>query len=277
MIGDCMYNKYKSGELEAIELLQKYGLKFDLEYTDKGKQNMPDLLLCDGNYIEVTHTDHYIHNDGFYRTPSNNKYFKENKELFKGIEVHNYNRNTLESLKRQIINSKAYNLVDIPKEFFDRNDKFDNFKYYEKIINNINSLPEEIKNNNYFEIDELEFLLARYYTFVFDGGHSEEYSERTILSKLREKQKKKENYKVESNIDCFIWLFDSEFRIVESYYETRRFNASYDCFIKNLSNLGFDNIYFGKYDFYEQNYDMNSLFKFKLINRELTLIILKKS
>ena len=272
-----MIQKYKSGELEAIELLQKYGLKFNLEYTDKGKQNMPDLLLCDGNYIEVTHTDHYIHNDGFYRTPSNNKYFKENKELFKGVEVHNYNKNTFESLKRQIINSKVYNLIEIPKEFFDRNDKLDNHKYYEKITNSINNLSEEIKNKYYFEIDELEFLLARYYTFIFDGGHSEEYSERTILSKLREKQKKKDNYKVETNIDCFIWLFDSEYRVVKSYYETRNYNAAYDCFVKKLSNLRFNNIYFGKYNFYEQKYSMTGLFWFSSREKSFNLINFEES
>lgn len=50
-----MLSDYKSGELETIKLLQKYGLEFDLEYSDKNKQNMPDLLLHDGNYIEVTH------------------------------------------------------------------------------------------------------------------------------------------------------------------------------------------------------------------------------
>ncbi len=108
----------KPGELEALELLKKYGFEFDVEYTDKDRQNMPDLLLCDGNYIEVTHTDQYIHNDGFYKSPSNEKYFKENRELFKGLEVHNYRKHTLESLKNRIMSSNAYKLIDIPMAFF---------------------------------------------------------------------------------------------------------------------------------------------------------------
>ena len=50
--------------------------------------------LDDGNYIEVTHTKHLPNNDCFYMSPSNEKYFRENREIFKGCEVHPYNRNT---------------------------------------------------------------------------------------------------------------------------------------------------------------------------------------
>ena len=64
MVGDIkMLNKNKKGEKEAIELLEKIGLRFDHNYSDQFRESMPDLLLLDGNYIEVTHTKHKPNND----------------------------------------------------------------------------------------------------------------------------------------------------------------------------------------------------------------------
>ena len=58
-----MSNKMKKGEKEAITLLEKIGLRFDYNYSDQFQESMPDLLLLDGNYIEVTHTHHLPNND----------------------------------------------------------------------------------------------------------------------------------------------------------------------------------------------------------------------
>ena len=48
----------KQGENEAIQILQKKGYEFDLDYKDQNSgESMPDLKYKDGRYLEVTHIE----------------------------------------------------------------------------------------------------------------------------------------------------------------------------------------------------------------------------
>lgn len=99
-----MPTKYKSGEKEAIELLTKIGLRFVDDYSDSNSKSMPDLKLDNDTFIEVTHTKHTsLHNDCYYTSPSNEKYFKEKrKQADEKIEVQSYNKSELLSIRKRI-------------------------------------------------------------------------------------------------------------------------------------------------------------------------------
>ena len=258
-----MLNKNKKGEKEAIELLEKIGLSFDHNYSDQFKESMPDLLLLDGNYIEVTHTKHKPNNDCYYMSPSNEKYFKDNRELFKGIEVHPYDKKKLSHLRKMIKESKINELIKIPNDFLETKDIFIISKHREKILNTINNLSDDDKNKYSDELFDFDMLLSRYCAFIFDGGQHEIYNEDTIIKAINIKKSKKEKYGVgDKNVDCFIWVFSYEYRIIENYFKSRNYNSAYNKLINDLSSQEFENIYIGKYDFDKQDYDMNELFHF---------------
>lgn len=51
--------KYKQGEKEALQIIEKLGYSICKEYHDCGDANKkPDLMYSDGRFLEVTHTEH---------------------------------------------------------------------------------------------------------------------------------------------------------------------------------------------------------------------------
>ncbi len=49
----------KTGEQEAITILENFGIEIDKSYyDDNSRKSMPDIRCKDGRYIEVTHTNH---------------------------------------------------------------------------------------------------------------------------------------------------------------------------------------------------------------------------
>ena len=265
-----MAKKVKDGEQEAKELLVKLGIFIDEQYSDYGKNSMPDIKLVNGDYIEVTHTKHGIHTDVLCITPSNEKYFKKNREKYKDVKIKKYNKSEYKSLKDKLMNSIVSSLVNIPNSFFYVDDAIGKVNIYWDICEQINSLPENIKIKYNFEIEDFMHWLSNYFDFYFGGEDCEEYSERTILESLKIKSIKKEKYNIApSSIDCFIWLFDDEYGIVDSYYNEQLNNLSYRSFINELNLVGFRKIYFGKYDFYEEKYNLNELFIYCFDSKEI--------
>ena len=228
----------------------------------------------DGNYIEVTHTKHLPNNDCFYMSPSNEKYFRENREIFKGCEVHPYNRNTYNNLKNRIKNSSINRLIIIPSDFFESKDIFKIYNLRSNIKKQISQISSDDRRIYNDDIDDFELLLDRYCAFIFDGGQHDIYSTETIIKALSKKRDKKKKYDViGGTINCFIWVFDSEYRIIDNYYKEKEYNSAYNSFVEALFLLDFDNIYIGKYNFNEQKYEMAELYHFNMSDKSLQKVL----
>ena len=159
--------------------------------------------------------------------------------------------------------SKISKLVKIPNDFLVSKDIFIINKHHENILKAINNLSYDVKNKYIDELYDFDMLLSRYCAFIFDGGHHEIYDENTIIKAINRKKLKKIKYDIgDKNVDCFIWVFSYEYRIIENYFKSRNYNSAYNKLINDLSSQEFENIYIGKYDFDEQDYDMNELFHF---------------
>ena len=92
--------KYKNGELYAKKILENVkGLQFDSSYHDDNSEaHMPDFRLINGDYIEVTHTNHNMnpnrniefHGDESLRLP------KEKQEKMSEAEIENFYKNAIQ-------------------------------------------------------------------------------------------------------------------------------------------------------------------------------------
>ena len=79
--------KAKAGENEALEILKKKGMQFLESYRDDGTENgMPDYMFDTGEYLEVTHTDHNIH-DWQYPNRFAKKSFDERLQIAESAQL----------------------------------------------------------------------------------------------------------------------------------------------------------------------------------------------
>lgn len=92
--------KYKDSELHAKKILENVkGLQFDESYhDDNSKEHMPDFRLINGDYIEVTHTNHNIVPDRNikFRGDKSLLLSKEKQEKMSEAEIENFHKNAIQ-------------------------------------------------------------------------------------------------------------------------------------------------------------------------------------
>lgn len=114
-----MKNKYKTGELEAKQILMNLGLVFDENYyDDNSKDNMPDFKLKTGEFVEITQTKHHKPTlNKFDKLPLEKKceIITQTNEARKRIDKNEYNNiHQLEKDLRTV--SECYGSFDNPNK-----------------------------------------------------------------------------------------------------------------------------------------------------------------
>ncbi len=226
--------KYKDGEREAYEILSNIGIELDESYYDDNSQkSMPDLMYSNGRKIEVTHTDH---NKNVFK--HENKYVKEELEDEKG-----------EVFRRHYeIDLKAWDAIERIKNFdYDRDSDGRFTQEAEKIYKSDLKL---LKTHLGYDPTKRD-IHDQFSEFKCDSPIIH-FDTDSILRKIDEKAEKYHN----KETDLFLFVVDTEYRLMIKLISQMSYNGSAQAFLKHIYDSVFPTIYICSWDIYRQEYEI---------------------
>lgn len=244
--------KRKSGESEAIQILQNLGIEIDNSYyDDNSKRSMPDIRCKDGRKIEVTHTSH-------------------NNLLPKGISkfdrVKPGEDGTTYFQRRIKIETECsrayerYSHSDYEKDYMCKLTPA-GVEQYRKDI-------KLLKEHWGYDVTEWD-IDKRYSEFKCDHP-TIVFSTKKILREIIED--KAEKYP-EGDVDLFIFVAEEEFYLLKKLLSQVNWNGCATGFLNRMQNSPFKRIYVCEWLFTRQEYNTDNpqLIIFKMCDDAITI------
>lgn len=242
--------KYKNGELYAKKILENVkGLQFDDSYhDDNSKDHMPDFRLINGDYIEITHTNHNMnpnrdiefHGDKSLLLP------KEKQEKMGEEDIENFNKNAIQKAYRneiEITNAeKRYSTGDYDSDL---------------------STGEYTEKGKSQQKEDCKLLKKTYGINEKTGCFGSEFkadrpittcSIDNIIHKIVDKSKK---YEVgNNNVYLFIFVTSEEMNLLER--GEKEFLTDYYSLVDAIHESQFKNVFICEWDFDNNKYNLNN-------------------
>lgn len=243
--------KYKNGELYAKKILENVkGLQFDSSYhDDNSKDHMPDFRLINGDYIEVTHTNHNMkpnrdtefHGDKSLLLP------KEKQEKMSEAEIENFHKNAIQKA--------CQNEIEITN--VEKRHSTDDYE--------TEPLTGEYTESGKEQQEKDCKLLKKTYgineeTGCFGSEYKADrpiisYSIKNIIRKITVDKRKK--YEVGNNsVYLFIFITTEEMNLLERGEE--EFLIDYYFLIDAIHESQFKNVFICEWDFDNNKYNLNN-------------------
>ena len=224
----------KQGELEAITILERFGIQVDRDYLDDNShKSMPDVRCKDGRYIEVTHT---LHNNAIPTTIS------RFDKLQPGEDWSGYTQRHLEV---ETECNQAYNRIR--KGDYEKDDRRKltpageaQFKRDAKLL----------KEHLGYDVTEMDF--AKQFSEFKCDHPTIHFSTDNILREItKDKGKKYPN----GDVDLFVFATYEEFRLMKELIPQRTWNGTASGFLNQILKSPFQKIYVCEWCFERQEYN----------------------
>ena len=212
----------KNGELEAITILEKMGIKVDADYFDDNScKSMPDIRCENGHYIEVTHTYH-----NFQAQPK----VSRSDKLKPGEDWSNY---TKRLLNEEIKSSQAL-------------DRIRNGAYKKDPAGNLTQAGQSdfkkdaklLKKHLGYDVTEMK-LSKQYSEFKCDHPTIHFSTDNILREIVEDKGKKYTN----GSVDLFIFATDEEFQLMRELIPQFNWNETARSFLNQILKSPFPVIY----------------------------------
>lgn len=243
--------KYKNGELYAKKILENVkGLQFDSSYhDDNSEEHMPDFRLVNGDYIEVTHTNHNMEPDRDikFRGDKSLLLSKDRKEKMSEEEIDNFHKKATQKDCRRVIKVTSaikrhstgdYEVDPVTGEYTEKGKKQqkEDFKLLKKtfgINKETGCFGSECKADRPIKTDSIDNIIHK---IVVD---------------------KSKKYEVGNNsVYLFIFVTFEEMNLLEKGEE--EFLTDYYFLIDAIHKSQFKNVFICEWDFDNNKYNLDN-------------------
>ena len=230
--------KRKTGEQEAITILENLGIEIDKDYYDDNSQkNMPDIKYKDDDrYIEITHT---LHNNAI---PEHIRKFDQPQ---RGETWNDY---TQRHLDMGIKCNLAYNRIR--KRDYEKDDKGNFTPKGQSLFKKDAKL---LKNHMGYDVTQMD-IAKQFSEFNCDRPIMRFSTDNILREITKDKGKKYPN----GNVDLFIFATDGEFRLIKELVRQKKWNGAAKQFLNQILLSPFPTIYVCEWCFEAQSYNINN-------------------